>query len=409
MKILLYGGPVPEDKRFLVPGFVRSGNLAVGGIAEGLYSERGDDLTCWGSQAVQSFPHYRQFWIRCYNLLFPSGLRVRTIPAINIIVLRELCRGFFGFFYTIYWALKNIRSRRTIIVYNMYTPPFVFLLLAARLTGSRIFPIIFDIGMPPHDMGWLRNGIYWLTEAFAGKCLNHADGVFTIVENIKTRYFPHGPRAMLLDGGLGPEILKRLHALTRMEQSPESNVCTFVAAGSLYVHNGVELLLEAMKNNRNPNIRLLIAGSGPCEHQVVAAAATDARIVFEGMLDLDSLFEKYHAADVILNLRLTQRLDTSTWFPSKFFEAMACGRLVLTTNVAHLKREYGDYCRVLEDETPEALSQMMDAVAGMKREERDAIGSSARTFMLATHTWQRQMARAVGFCRQVMEKNDCAS
>lgn len=399
MRVLFLNGPVVEDVRFQNPAFVRSGNLAVGGIAEGLFASIGNDLTCWTSQSMPSWPRHKQLFIRYYKLCFPSGLVVRTMPAVNVIMVREFCRGFLSFWITLFWCLRNIGKERCVITYNFYTPPFGFPLLAARLTHTPIVPIVFDIGLPLTNHGGLRNWIYARAEKSIQKYCRKIRGACVITKHIQETYLADR-HAMLLDGGLGPEILRRLFPLERSETEFHRKETVFVLAGRLVHYNGIDLAIEAMKHNKNPDIRLVVAGNA-ASASAIDEMAKDSRIDYRGLLNLDELFALYREADVIMNIRLTKEMDTRNWFPSKFIEALATGRLVLSTNMGHMKSVYGDYCEVLEDETPEGLSEKMDELAAVCRAERDAKGTYTRNFMLAGHTWEQQMQRMLRYCHGV--------
>lgn len=398
MKVFLMGAAVPETPEFMVPGFVRSGNMAMQGVSEGLHCT-GVDLTCYGLQPMQAFPRFNRLFAWPLRVTFPSGLKVRYIPALNILMVREVMRGIYAFAAVLRWSLQSRKASRCILMYNLYNPPFGFLLAAARLCRCPIIPIVFDIGMPPHSMGRLRDWIYRRLESRMHRYLSRADGRCVIVKSIVDRYAP-GRHALLLDGGVSPAILSHLFPLEPRAEAYGDPV-VLVCAGSFHPHNGAGLVLQMMRLNRDPRLRVRFAGSGPDVAAIKSFASEDSRVTYEGMLDLDGLFRCYREADVILNIRLTQALDTSTWFPSKVIEALAVGRLVLTTDVAHLRSVYGEYCLILDRETPEALSALVDEIIAMPRAERDAIGRSAREFMLREHTWDHQMKRVVRYCEGI--------
>jgi glycosyltransferase involved in cell wall biosynthesis len=392
------GGPVPETPESLRSGFTRAGNLAMQGIAEGLL-HAGVDLTCFAQQPIQVFPRSKRLCSWPKRIEFPSGLVVHLVPSINLLFIRELCRGLYVMFAIVLWAFRRPREQRAILSYNTYNPPFIFLRVGARITRTPIVPVVFDIGLPPWSMGRLRDYVSRHMEKRMYGYLQKSEGRCVIVENILKKYAP-GHHALLLDGGASSEILGRLSELQPRSETPGDDVL-FVSAGLLNPHNGTHVIVEMMKINMNPRLRVVIAGSGSEQQLVIEYAKSDSRLRYVGMLDLDQLFVHYHAADVLLNIRLTKTLDTSTTFPSKFLESLAVGRLVVSTCVGHVESVYGKYCMLLRDETPEALSAMVDAVIAMPREERDAIGRSAREFMLREHTWDHQMKRVVRYCEGI--------
>ena len=396
MKILYLGAPVPETDEFRVPGFYRAGNLALRGISEGLYAED-PSVSVWGFQSVQSFPRFSKLFVGYRRIVFPSGMVVRLLPYVNVLFVRELIQAIWCFLITVGWGVRNLFKPKCTIVYNLYRPPLPVQWLACRLVGSKLVPIIFDVGMPPGSLGKLRDWIYQVSEAILKIALKHIDGAAVIVENIINRYC-RGIPWLLVDGGVSPDIQSRLFDLNR--DGPDDGITRFVFAGSLARHNGLYWLLDALRKNTNPNLQLTIAGAA--EGDVAEAIAThvknDSRVRYVGMLDLDQLFSLYRQCDCVMNLRMTKGLDTSTWFPSKFLEAMVVGRSVLSTNVSHLKEVYGKYCYVLEDENADALSDMLDCICLAGRKARDLMGAGARNMMLKEHTWEIQMKRLVQFC-----------
>ena len=249
------------------------------------------------------------------------------------------------------------------------------------------------------DHGKLRNWIYAKAENRIKEYCRKIQGACVITKHIHEAYLSDR-HAMLLDGGLGPEILRRLFPLERSKTEFCRKETMFVLAGRLVHYNGIDLAIEAMKRNKNPDIRLVVAGNA-ASTSAMDEMAKDNRIDYRGMLNLDELFALYREADVIMNIRLTKEMDTRNWFPSKFIEALATGRLVLSTNMGHMKSVYSDYCAVLEDETPDGLSAKMDEIAAVSRVERDAKGAQSRDFMLAGHTWNQQMKRMLRYCQGV--------
>ncbi len=398
MRVFFVGGPVPETPKFLIPGFVRSGNLAMQGIAEGLL-HAGVELTCYALQPMQAFPRYKRLVAWPKRVSFPSGLVVHLVPSLNLLFVREVCRGIYIFLALLFWGVRRLGKPRVVLTYNTKQPPFSFLLAACRLTRTPIVPIIFDIGLAPRSLGRLRDTCFRHMEKRMYRYLRKSDGRCVIVENILKKYTPN-QHALLLDGGSSSEIMKRLFPLDNRPDSPDDEVW-FVGAGALDPHNGTRLIIEMMKINRNPRMRVLIAGRGREEGLAIDYAKIDSRLKYVGMLDLDQLFRHYRQADVLLNIRLTKTLDTSTTFPSKFLEALAVGRLVLSTCVGHVEPVYGRYCLLCREETPEGLSDVVDRALAMTRESRDAIGRTAREYMLREHTWNHQMKRVVRYCEGI--------
>jgi glycosyltransferase involved in cell wall biosynthesis len=112
-----------------------------------------------------------------------------------------------------------------------------------------------------------------------------------------------------------------------------------------------------------------------------------------GLLDHDALFRLYADADLLLNLRLTQAVNTPYLFPSKLLEYFAIGKPVLSTAVAHTEKEYGALCYILRDETAAGVAEAIRRIRAVPAGERRELGCRARAFMLAHRTWDAQGAR----------------
>ncbi len=131
-------------------------------------------------------------------------------------------------------------------------------------------------------------------------------------------------RNTVLDWG---ERLKRIEVLPNFvpntQVPPPVTTKDFLYAGSLSEIKGVKLLLDNFNENRYP-ARLLLAGSGPLQAQVIAAAQSNPNIVFLGKLgkkELQAALAKAYA--VIAPSRHPEN------FPFSVLEAFAAGKAVI--------------------------------------------------------------------------------
>jgi glycosyltransferase involved in cell wall biosynthesis len=177
---------------------------------------------------------------------------------------------------------------------------------------------------------------------------------------------------------------------------------TVTAAGSLDQANGIPELIEAFRVLTQERFRLRILGGGPLEAFVRQAAAQDPRIEYAGVLPFDRVLDAYTSSDLLINMRITKRLSTRYFFPSKLLEYLASGVPVLTTCTGHVEEELGRYCVLLRDESPAALAAAIEQIAAMPPEARTAMGARARAFMAADKVWPTQGRRIVTYVRQTM-------
>ena len=174
---------------------------------------------------------------------------------------------------------------------------------------------------------------------------------------------------------------------------------TIVATGFLSAHTGIHELLAAFSLLEGAQYCFILAGRGPLEDAVAEAAARDPRIHFKGFLDVPDLLDLHANADVLISMRVTQTVRTAYAFPSKTFEYLLSGVPVITTATGHMKDEYGPYCFILEDETPDALAALLHRIEQLGPFERARIGLAAHRFIIDHKAWEVQHTRIAEYVR----------
>ena len=218
-------------------------------------------------------------------------------------------------------------------------------------------------------------------EKIAYKFIPKIDGRIVINEKISKEYAP-GKDYILIDGGVNDELLNRLFPLKQSEDT----LVTYVLAGMLWEQNGTQMVLDVMKIRPDLNVKVIFAGNGNDVPKILAAANSDKRIEYAGMLNMDELFKLYEKADVLLNLRIEEENDMH--FPSKLLEYMSMGKWVVSTPVAHAERDYGDFLDFLYIQTPEGLATKMDEISKLSKGDMYLSGVKMRQFMLENRTWR---------------------
>lgn len=380
MALLFISSVVPDNSDFHNAAFTRSGNNVLYGIADALWKREYCDMLSY--RPTPSFPRGKM-WFGSEEVTFDSGLKVFIVPTLNIKILKNLFEGLYTFFCVIKWAKKHKGEDNKVLVYNIYDPPISFLYKACRWSKSKLYAILYDLGVPPTRLGLSKATMlaYKLSERSAKKYIPQLDGRIVINESI-IRYYSPEKDFLLIDGGINDNVINNLFPL----KETESGTYTFVCAGMLWDQNGTKLILEAMKQNVNPQIRVLFAGRGIDVPLIEEAAKKDARIEYLGMLTMEELFKVYEKADVLMNLRIEEEVDFH--FPSKLLECLTTGKCVISTPIAHAKRDYGKYLEILEPTTPDGLSSLMDSIAKKTKNSLCERGVEQRQFMVENRNWK---------------------
>ena len=160
----------------------------------------------------------------------------------------------------------------------------------------------------------------------------------------------------------------------------------FVFVGRLDEAKGVRLLLQAWGPNRDGR-RLVIAGSGPLQEEVVAAARRDSSIVYRGEISRPDVMALVRTATAVIL--------PSLWFegfPLAMVEAFAVGRPVVVL-------EGGSAASVVDDTVGWRVARSHAALASLLNQwdERESArrGNAARLAYQAQYSAQVAMASLV--------------
>ena len=393
------GSPVPDQPSFHSAAFSRSGQMYQKELLLGLQNAGMPPSLIVSFLPTPAFPKVRRLWVPSGKADLSPGLRITLVPFLNLLLLKQIFIGVGAFVHLVRWGWRNRRAKyRVVHSYNLTIPSGLFTLLAARMIGAKAVVSLCDINIPGERVpsGWPWRLDYWLQR----KLIPRFDG-HTVVSDAIAREFLPGRSCLRLEGGIRKEVFG-IPADPPPSTGALDPVFVISSAGSLTKTNGILILLEAFSLLRGDQYRLCIAGAGPLEPRVRDAAANDPRIAHLGMISFSEVLQLYARSDVLINMRLTKDLNTKYFFPSKMMEYLASGIPVISTCTGHVREEFGDFCYLLEEETPEALAELICAVARQSREERRKIGLKAQSYMLTHKTWQGQTERLAQYIREVV-------
>lgn len=385
MAILFISGLVPSS------GQSSSGGNALLGIAEALCKYASEDVELVSYPQIPSFPKGK-LWIPGYVDKLNDFKEIQFLPTLNLKILKSKLWAIHSAHIIHDWAKRHNGEELKVLIYNTYHPSVDSIYDACKSVGAKLYAILYDLGVPSKNLGLSRLTMlgYKMAEKIAKRYIPLLDGRIIINEQIAKHYAP-SKDYILVDGGINKHVIDHLFPLNEKT----GDVYTFVLAGLLWEHNGTKLLLEAMANYANPNVRIVFAGKGVDVPLIEAAAHKDSRIKYVGMLNMDALFKLYEESDILLNLRMEEEVDFH--FPGKLLEYLVTGRYVISTLVAHAERDYGEYMGVLHNKTPEGLIRMMDEVQRLGKKQLFETGRKARQYMLDNRTWDKQTIRILQY------------
>ncbi len=260
---------------------------------------------------------------------------------------------------------------------------------------------------------------YRASRALETLALQRADQVTTICE---------GLRQDIAARGIAPERIKVIPNAVevgefRFGTEPDAELrralgldgTTVIGfAGSFYAYEGLDLLLEAMRQMlpRNPQLRLLLVGGGPQESALKAqatAAGIQDRVIFTGRVPHTEVQRYYELIDVLAYPRLPMRL-TELVTPLKPLEAMALGRMLVASDVGGHREliRHGETGFLFRAGDASALAAAIEELLA-KRPLWSAVRAQARRFVEVERTWKSSAARYREVYRRALAQYDRSS
>jgi glycosyltransferase involved in cell wall biosynthesis len=379
--VVFVGAWVPDLPVFHGSAFNRAGQMYQRGLARAWSAAGLAPSTIYSIEPLPAFPRSARLFGRRGHVGVEDGRIVRFLPFVNVHPLKAITAGLVTVGTLIGWAWRHRKQPRIIHCFNLTMPPGIFLLFAARLTGSRAFVSLADVCKPgaivPDTWAWRLD--YWLQR----QIIPRFDGILLQSRAIADE-LARGRHVCQINGG----ILGECFAAAPVARSGEKPF-RVVLAGSLEPYNGVDVVLQAF-DDLGDDVALIVAGKGSAVDRVTRAAAGDPRITYAGELGFGALIDLYRSADLLLNVRLTQAIDTHYFFPSKLMELLASGVPVLSTRSPDIVSEFGSLPYFLSEETPRAVADAIAAIARIPPDERRERGRRAWRFMLEHRTWEAQ-------------------
>jgi glycosyltransferase involved in cell wall biosynthesis len=393
--VLYVGSLVPDTQEFWGPAFSRAGNMFQENLVYSLSKAGMGPSLVLSQHPMPAYPRSRKLVYCGGRARTRDGLQVRLIPFVNLPLLRQLTAGLAVTFGILMWGLRRPGTTKVVYVFNLSEPSGLFVFAGGRLARARVVASVNDINVPGQTVpsSGLRKLDFILTRALIPKL----DGLVVVSSRIVRDFAPKS-KFVRVEGGMRREALDRLRSGPRRQRTGHGEF-TAVAAGSLDSFNGIPELVEAFDMLKGRHYRLRIAGDGPLKSFVEEAARSNPAIEYCGYLTLDGVLALYSSADLLVNMRITKRINTDYFFPSKLVEYMATGIPVITTATGHVRSDYADLVFLLEDEAPHALAGLIDSVARMEPAERLSRAIRAQEFVAREKTWERQGERIAEFIR----------
>lgn len=335
----------------------------------------------------------------------PGGLRAR-LPG-----LREL-------------AMISATAARAIDVARRFKPdilhahsPVLNAMAALRAGRALGLPVVYEIRAFWEDAaashGTCREGDvrYRLTQYLETRAVRRADAVTVICEGLRGDLVARGispdkitiiPNAVDIERFAGP--LPPEPALAASLNLTGKTVLGF--AGSFYDYEGLDILIAAMPAllARNPDIRLLLVGGGPCDAALRAQAKAlgmEREVIFTGRVPHAQVDRYYALTGIFVYPRKKIRL-TDLVTPLKPLEAMAQHKLVAASDIGGHREliHDGETGVLFPPDDPAALADVILKLLDQRGRWPDFL-TRGRAYVEHERNWQASVAHYAPLYRRL--------
>lgn len=240
-----------------------------------------------------------------------------------------------------------------IIFYN-YKPEVAFPALYAKKVLKIPITIEFEDGFTTISyLGSFKKLIMGLTEKIVSKCV---DSAIVVNSLIAKRY---KVPTVVVRGIVDTDFYNECVAYKKKKNAK----FTILYSGGLNHARGIYVLLEAL-NYIHQDFSLIICGKGEIENTY------DPRVIYKGFVTIEEVHYLMKQADLLVITQLKNNVFGNESFPSKLFEYVATGNMIIASNVGDLRQFAGDSIAYYDNDDPiELANRINDAYICWKNGE----------------------------------------
>lgn len=286
-------------------------------------------------------------------------------------------------------ALRGLRAATApgsvVLVYSAHLPFMAAALVHRTFGGPKICLIIPDLPEFMGEGGWKYRAVKAVESRIFYALARLVDRFVLLTPQMAERLRIPPDRFVVVEGIANPRGVG--------SQPAPTGTRSFLYTGTLARRYGIMDLVTAFTAVIDDSLELWICGEGDTKSDILAAAQVDSRIKFLGQLSREQALELQLRASVLVNPRLPVGEYTRYSFPSKTMEYMTSGRPVLMYPLPGMPPEYQGHFFPLDYRSSDTLEQWIRQLASVSDDELDAMGKSARTFILGEKNAKAQAAK----------------
>jgi hypothetical protein len=271
--------------------------------------------------------------------------------------------------------LLLILSFKPIIVfkYNITLFESLFLFFLKNLFRIKVVVFIQDVSHQDRNSSLIKKHL----EIFAIKISSSFDVVVPITKDFLNDFTLNKEKCVVFQGGLTSQ--SKILISSKIDFEVVSNSKYLVFAGALEEYNGIKDIVDYWVNN-NVDFNLHIYGKGTFENYIKECANKVENIKYFGFASESVIIFDQLSAFGNFCLRNSKGINEKYFFPSKFFNVLACPGKAFVNDFHNIPEMVKQNCYVLEDDLTN-FNQIIDC----RNKEEDIRNYNARLDWLKNH------------------------
>lgn len=248
--------------------------------------------------------------------------------------------------YSMYRAIAKIVKKEKIdnIIFYNYKPEVAWVAYFIKKRFGIPITIEYEDGFTAISyLGKFKKFIFGCTEKIVSKKI---DSAIVVNSMLAAQY---GVPTVVVRGVVNTEFWEECRA---HKKSPNDKF-TILYSGGLNEARGVYVLINSLKYV-TCELQLIVTGKGEL------TPIDDSRVDFKGFVSIEEAHTLMRQADLLVITQLKNNVFGNESFPSKLFEYIATGNMIIASNVSDIKKFAGESIDYYDDDNPRELAARID-------------------------------------------------
>lgn len=343
---------------------------------------------------IGSYPKkYKKPFINSYEFSHTDNSLDINVGFLNVVGLKHFSRFVTLRPFLRKWATSKSHKTKVVVAYAL-TSIFVELLCYVKKLNAEVITVIIVPDLPQYmDTSNKGNLLHHFFKAVSKNHIKRRtskiDGFVLLTKYMIGDLGISDKETVVMEGVASPPLT------SAGTSTLFNNNINIVYTGTLNARYGILHLIDAFKEIKNQDYRLILCGAGDAVSLVEDAVRIDNRIIYMGQLKYEDIVNIQNSATILVNPRQNNEEFTKYSFPSKIMEYLSRGKPVIAYKLDGMPDEYENFIHYVEDNSIESLKNKLIEVAEQPNEIRCAFGETGRNWVLQEKNAKTQAAKII--------------